>query len=120
MLKVPASVGEVLDKISILQIKSERLTDGRKLANVHKELAELLIAAEHHRFSDMEASLKTVNEALWDIEDRIRVKEKLGEFDDEFVQLARAVYITNDRRAEIKRQINDASGSALTEEKSCA
>jgi len=78
MLKVPASVGEVLDKISILQIKSERLTDGRKLANVHKELAELLIAAEHHRFSDMEASLKTVNEALWDIEDRIRVKESWG------------------------------------------
>jgi hypothetical protein len=61
-----------------------------------------------------------VNEALWDIEDRIRVKEKLGKFDDEFVQLARAVYITNDKRAEIKRQINAVSGSALIEEKSYA
>jgi hypothetical protein len=120
MLNVPASVGEVLDKISILQIKSDRITDGRKLANVRKELVELLAAAQNDRFPDMEAELRTVNEALWDIEDHIRVKEKLGKFDAEFIRLARSVYITNDKRAEIKRRINEASGSALTEEKSYA
>lgn len=120
MVNISASVGEVLDKISILMIKSARITDGRKLANVHAELAHLLAAARHHRFPDLEAELRAVNEALWDIEDQIRVKEKLGEFDDEFIQLARSVYITNDRRAEIKRRINDESGSALVEEKSYA
>lgn len=120
MLNVPVSVGEVLDKISILEIKSDRITDGRKLANVRKELVELLAAAQNDRFPDMEAELRTVNEALWDIEDRIRGKEKLGEFDAEFIELARSVYITNDKRAEIKRRINEASGSALTEEKSYA
>ena len=120
MLNIPASVGEVLDKISILQIKSERITDGRKLANVRKELAELLIAADGFHLSELEADLKAVNETLWDIEDRIRIKEKRKEFDGEFIQLARAVYINNDRRAEIKRQINEASGSELIEEKSYA
>ena len=120
MLNVPASVGEVLDKISILQIKSDRITDGRKLANVRKELVELLAAAQNDRFPDMEAELRTVNEALWDIEDHIRVKEKLGKFDAEFIRLARSVYITNDKRAEIKREINLASASYLIEEKSYA
>jgi hypothetical protein len=120
MLNIPASVGEVLDKISILQIKSERITDGRKLANVRHELHCLEDAARNHRLPELEADLKAVNEALWDIEDRIRVKEKLGEFDDEFIQLARSVYITNDKRAEIKREINEASGSELIEEKSYA
>jgi hypothetical protein len=120
MLNIPASVGEVLDKISILQIKSERITDKRKLANVRKELAELLAAAQNHRFPELEAKLRSVNEALWDIEDHIRIKEKRGEFDAEFIQLARSVYITNDKRADIKRQINAASGSVLVEEKSYA
>lgn len=120
MLDIPASVGEVLDKISILQIKSDRITDGRKLANVRKELVALLTAAQHHRFPEMEAELRTVNEALWGIEDQIRVKEKRGEFDAEFIRLARSVYIVNDKRAEIKRRINEASGSALIEEKSYA
>ena len=120
MLNIPASVGEVLDKISILQIKSARITDGRKLANVHHELQHLIAAARDHRNPELEADLKAVNEVLWDIEDRIRIKEKRKEFDGEFIQLARAVYINNDRRAEIKRQINEASGSALIEEKSYA
>ena len=120
MLNIPASVGEVLDKISILRIKSDRITDGRKLANVRTELRHLTLAARDHRFPELEAQLRTVNESLWDIEDRIRVKEKLGEFDAEFIELARSVYITNDKRAEIKREVNLASASYLIEEKSYA
>lgn len=120
MITVPVSVGEVLDKISILEIKSERIADYNKLTNVRKELAELQSAAQQHRFPELEKELKSVNESLWDIEDRIRVKEKLADFNDEFIELARAVYITNDKRAEIKRQINLIAGSALVEEKSYA
>jgi len=120
MLEVPVSIGEVLDKISILQIKSERITDTRKLVNVEKELFHLTKAAQGHRQPYLEAQLKAVNSQLWEIEDRIRVKEERQEFDDEFIQLARAVYQTNDRRAEIKRQINDVTGSKLVEEKSYA
>jgi hypothetical protein len=78
MLNVPASVGEVLDKISILQIKSDRITDGLKLTNVRKELVELLAAAQNDRFPNMEAELRTVNEALWDIEDHIPRQGKTG------------------------------------------
>lgn len=118
MLNVPVSVGEVLDKISILEIKSERITDAGKLNNVRTELAHLLALAEAHRHSVLEAELKQVNEALWDIEDRIRIKEHLQEFDNEFIEIARLVYVTNDRRADIKREINKASGSVLLEEKS--
>jgi hypothetical protein len=120
MLNVPVSVGEVLDKISILEIKSERITDAGKLKNVRTELAHLLAIAEAHRHPALEAELKQVNEALWDIEDRIRIKEHLQEFDDEFIEIARSVYVTNDRRADIKREINTATGSELVEEKSYA
>lgn len=120
MIKVPVSIGEVLDKISILEIKSERIDDHNKLNNVRKELAELYCSAAKHRFPKLELELKAVNESLWDIEDQIRVKEKLAEFDDEFIKLARAVYITNDKRAEIKREINIIAGSMLIEEKSYA
>lgn len=120
MITVPVSVGEVLDKISILEIKSERIADPAKLANVRNELSELHSAAARHRFPKLELQLKAVNESLWDIEDRIRIKEKLAEFDDEFIELARAVYITNDKRAEIKREINTVAGSMLVEEKSYA
>lgn len=118
MLNVPVSVGEVLDKISILEIKSERITDVGKLKNVRTELAHLLALAEAHRHPALEAELKQVNEALWDIEDRIRIKEHLQEFDNKFIEIARLVYVTNDRRADIKREINKASGSVLLEEKS--
>lgn len=114
------SVGEVLDKISILQIKSERITDASKLANVRKELEHLTDAARGWRSPALEESLKIVNRHLWEIEDRLREKEKRQEFDAEFIELARAVYITNDRRAEIKRRINEITGSALVEEKSYA
>jgi hypothetical protein len=79
-----------------------------------------LAIAEAHRHPALEAELKQVNEALWDIEDRIRIKEHLQEFDDEFIELARSVYVTNDRRADIKREINKATGSLLVEEKSYA
>jgi len=120
MLEVPVSVGEVLDKITILQIKSERITDASKLANVRKELQQLTLATRGYRHPDLEADLRAVNERLWSVEDRLREKEKRKEFDAEFIELARAVYITNDRRAEIKRRINEITGSALVEEKSYA
>lgn len=120
MLNAPVSVGEVLDKISILEIKSERIADTDKLKNVRTELEHLLVIAKDHRHPTLEPELKKVNEALWDIEDRIRIKERLQKFDEEFIKLARSVYITNDRRAQIKRAINEATGSELVEEKSYA
>lgn len=124
-LLVPVSVGELLDKITILRIKSARIADPSKLANVSRELAELeavWAASSHAEALEPEAlaELQAVNEALWDIEDRIREKEHRGEFDADFIELARAVYVTNDRRAAIKRTLNLASGSALVEEKSYA
>ena len=122
-LKVPVSVGEVLDKITILQIKLAHISDAAKRANIQNELDALLplVAGDAFTTDQMQAlmaELKSVNEALWDIEDDIRVKEAAKSFDAEFIRLARAVYITNDKRAEIKKQINLATGSALVEEKS--
>ena len=122
-IQVPVSFGELLDKISILQIKSERMTDAAKLANVRKELSALERSWMQHPAADddiakLRAQLKAVNERLWDIEDAIRVKEKAGEFDEEFVRLARSVYFENDERAKIKKDINLALGSAYVEEKS--
>ena len=120
MLNVPVSVGEVLDKISILEIKSERITDADKLANVRRELDCLLQVAADHRVPDLEPSLKEVNEQLWDVEDALRVLESKQDFGDDFIELARSVYVLNDQRAAIKKQINVAVGSALVEEKSYA
>ncbi len=122
-LQVPVSVGEVLDKITILQIKLAHISDAAKRANIHNELDALLplVAGDAFTTDQMQAlmaELKSVNEALWDIEDDIREKEAAKSFDAEFIRLARAVYITNDKRAEIKKQINLATGSALVEEKS--
>ena len=122
-LQVPVSVGEVLDKITILQIKLAHISDATKLANIQNELDALLplVAGDAFTTDQMQAlmaQLKSVNEALWDIEDDIREKEAAKSFDAEFIRLARAVYITNDKRAEIKKQINLATGSALVEEKS--
>ncbi len=120
---VPISPGELLDKITILRIKSARMTDETKLRNVRVELEALeqtwresgaaipAVAAD-------EAALQKVNEELWDIEDRIRDKERAGEFDALFIELARAVYVTNDERARFKKNINTALGSRLVEEKS--
>ena len=122
-LQVPVSVGEVLDKITILQIKLAHISDAAKRANVQNELDALLplMAGDVFNTDQMQglmADLKSVNEALWDIEDDIREKEAAKSFDAEFIRLARSVYITNDKRAEIKKQVNLATGSALVEEKS--
>ena len=122
-LQVPVSVGEVLDKITILQIKLAHIYDPAKRVNVQNELDALLplVASDAFTTNQMQglvAELKAVNEALWDIEDDIREKEAAKSFDAEFIKLARAVYVTNDKRAEIKKQINLATGSALVEEKS--
>ena len=122
-LQVPVSVGEVLDKITILQIKLAHISDANKRVNIQNELDALLPLVSGDGFATDEmqglmAELKSVNEALWDIEDDIREKEAAKSFDAEFIELARAVYVTNDKRAEIKKQINLATGSALIEEKS--
>jgi hypothetical protein len=117
------SPGDFLDKLTILEIKSERITDPAKLANVRHEL-ELLRRRWHEAGIEREsvtllvAELKTVNGTLWEIEDRIRECEAAKRFDAGFVELARAVYITNDRRAAIKRRLNESLGSTLIEEKS--
>ena len=122
-LQVPVSVGEVLDKITILQIKLAHISDAAKRVNIQNELDALLPLVAGDAFTTdqiqgLMAELKAVNEALWDIEDDIREKEAAKSFDAEFIRLARAVYVTNDKRAEIKKQINLATGSALIEEKS--
>ena len=122
-LLVPVSYGELLDKIAILQIKSERMTDPAKLANVRRELSALertwmAHPAAGHDIAELRARLKAVNERLWVIEDDIRIKEKARSFDDDFIGLARSVYVENDERARIKKDINLALGSTYVEEKS--
>lgn len=123
LISVPVSYGELLDKIAILQIKSERIHDAAKLENVRRELdaLEAIWAQAPESARDicvLRARLKAVNERLWVIEDDIRVKEQRQEFDADFVRLARSVYFENDERARIKREINQALGSTLVEEKS--
>jgi hypothetical protein len=122
-IQAPVSFGELLDKIAILQIKSERMTDPAKLANVRKELNALESTWMAHPaargdIARLRLELKAVNERLWVIEDDIRLKEKAQAFDQEFIALARAVYFENDERARIKKDINLALGSAYVEEKS--
>ena len=122
-ISIPISHGELIDKITILEIKSERIDDAAKRANVRAELDLLNAtwsadAASRTDIGAERAKLRAVNEALWDIEDRIRLKEKAKAFDAEFVELARSVYIRNDERAAIKRTINETLGSTLIEEKS--
>ncbi len=120
---VPVSFGELLDKIAILSIKSERMTDPAKLKNIHNELSALQNTWMAHPAASgdvvkLRAELKSVNERLWVIEDDIRLKEKAGEFDAGFIRLARSVYFENDERARLKRDINLALGSSYVEEKS--
>ncbi len=122
-LNAPISPGEFLDKLTILEIKIERIADPGKLENVRRERALLRAEWEASPLARADVTaqfeeLKQVNQALWEIEDEIRVKEAAQAFDAEFVELARAVYRTNDRRAAIKRAINLALGSDLIEEKS--
>src|SRR5688572_27048004 len=124
-IKVPISPGELVDKITILEIKSARMTDPAKLANVRVELALLqdtwrTSAYASHDITSQWAALRTINEKLWDIEDLIRDKERARTFDQEFIDLARAVYVTNDERAAVKRDINTRLGSKIIEEKSYA
>ena len=124
-VNVPVAPGELIDKITILQIKSERIRDAEKKHNVQVELAALQEVRHHSLPEDDELDhiaicLKAVNEELWDIEDKIRLCEKDKDFGDEFVRLARAVYKTNDHRAFLKRQINELLGSELIEEKDYA
>lgn len=124
-LLVPISPGELIDKITILEIKSARMTDAAKLHNVRTELRLLTETWKASGYAAVDisaewAGLRGVNEQLWDIEDRIRDKERDGAFDPQFIELARAVYVTNDERAAIKKRINVKLGSALVEEKSYA
>jgi hypothetical protein len=122
-ISVPVSFGELIDKITILEIKAAQIRDAAKLANVRNELDALnqtwsSNAASRTDISDARGRLKNVNEDLWVIEDRIRLKEKAQSFDAEFIELARSVYFRNDERAAIKREINQTLGSRLVEEKS--
>ena len=122
-IKVPISPGELLDKITILRIKSKRMQDPLKLDNVRLELAalETTWAGSPYAGASMDAdvnALMAVNERLWVIEDDIRDKERAQVFDAEFIRLARSVYFENDERAAIKRRINSKLGSAIVEEKS--
>jgi hypothetical protein len=120
---VPVSPGELLDKITILRIKAARILDPAKLGNVKLELALLeatwrTSGCAAHDLAQEEHALQQVNEQLWDIEDRIRDKESRQTFDREFIELARAVYVSNDERAAIKKRINARLGSRIVEEKS--
>lgn len=124
-ITVPISPGELVDKITILQIKSARMSDPAKLANVRTELAALEDTWRESAYASQDiggqwTALRAINEKLWDIEDRIRDKERDRAFDQEFIDLARAVYVTNDERAAIKREINTRLGSTIIEEKSYA
>src|SRR5438477_3547632 len=117
------SYGELIDKITILTIKSQRITIQEKLQNVQTELASLqdtcnIFIGNREDVAHLQTLLQKVNEELWDIEDAIRIKERNKEFDDEFISIARSVYVTNDRRCAIKKQIDAILGSHLTEEKS--
>jgi len=123
LLNVPVSVGEVVDKVTILEIKSVRITDPDKLRNITAELDSLHPLVGGGVFDSEEVvalidALRAVNGELWDIEDNIRAEDAAGRFGARFIELARAVYVTNDRRAELKKQINLVTGSALLEEKS--
>ncbi len=120
---IPISPGELLDKITILQIKSERIDDAAKVANVNTELGMLEkvwseAVDDDEQIRALTAELKSVNEALWEIEDDVRDEERNKRFGDRFIELARAVYVTNDERANAKKQVNLHLNSSIVEEKS--
>ena len=118
-VQVPVSLGELYDKISILLIKTKKIFDETKLKNILHELAELQKIAEKYpielQYTD---ALYYINESLWEVEDKLRVKEKNKIFDEGFIALARSVYYHNDKRSVIKREINEKYGSSVIEEKS--
>ena len=116
----PISIGELIDKITILEIKQKYMT-GIKLKNINKEIKLLKNILQDKNLeinNDLIKNLKKVNKKLWEIEDNIRIKESNQEFDEEFIKLARSVYIENDKRASIKKEINQKYNSDLVEEKS--
>ncbi|MGD9843249.1 MAG: DUF6165 family protein [Steroidobacteraceae bacterium] len=124
-ISVPISPGELIDKLTILEIKSERMSDAKKLANVKLELKLLSETWADSDYAKIDinsewAELKRINGELWDIEDEIRDEERNQRFGEQFIKLARAVYFINDDRAAVKRQINDKLGSKIVEEKSYA
>ena len=122
IINAPISIGELVDKITILEIKKNKLQNS-KLENVLKELSFLRKLMEKHQIEitdNLFTQLKEINLTLWNIEDQIRIKEKNKEFDNIFIELARSVYFTNDKRSEIKKRINRLSNSEITEEKSYA
>jgi hypothetical protein len=120
---IPISPGELLDKITILQIKSERISDATKVANVRTELGMLEqvwsdTVKDDEQIRALSSELKSINEALWEIEDDIRDEERNNRFSDRFIELARAVYVTNDERANAKKKVNLHLNSSIVEEKS--
>ena len=122
MPAVPVSWGELIDKITILEIKEQRLSSPQAIANVRKELAALSRAVAELKpapaaLNALKQQLKAINEKLWEVEDAIRAKEAAKTFDARFIDLARAVYVHNDERAGIKREINELLKSGLVEEK---
>lgn len=122
-VEVPVSIGELVDKLTILEIKSERFSDPQKLANVRRDRAGLdakLAPLLDPALTELKHTLRTINETLWEIEDEIRDCERRKDFGARFVELARSVYRTNDRRAATKREIDELTGSELVEEKSYA
>jgi hypothetical protein len=124
-IKVPISPGELIDKLTILEIKAANISDAAKLANVNVELELLQETWRASAFASANIDaewqqLREINKKLWDIEDQIRDKERERKFDPEFIELARAVYFTNDERAAVKKQINTKLGSKIVEEKSYA
>ncbi len=125
VLQVEVSAGELVDKITILEIKAERIADPDKVANVQRELRSLVAARSaalpsSRELDELTAELRGINERLWEIEDDIRDCERKSDFGERFIELARAVYRTNDRRAAAKRGINELLGSELVEEKDYA
>jgi hypothetical protein len=122
-LLAPISIGELLDKITILEIKAEAITAPEKRANIMRELAALAElcrreVAPSPELDGLRSELRAVNRRLWDVEDAIRAHERDGRFDGRFIELARCIYRENDRRAVLKRRINDVTGSQIIEEKS--
>jgi hypothetical protein len=120
MIEIPVSIGELFDKITILEIKKDKIKCVEKLNNVNKELILLLEKSNHFNINNIQTEydkLKEVNLTLWEVEDKIRKKEKEKCFDESFIDLARTVYIENDKRSDLKRKINEIMNSNLIEEK---
>ena len=120
-MKIEVSHGEIVDKLSILNIKKDKITDEVKLVNINKEflyLHEVVFSKLNISYDEDYIKLLEVNKILWDVEDKIRDKERNKQFDEEFIELSRSVYYTNDKRSEIKKEINEKYKSTFVEEKS--